>query len=233
MFLVWNNAVIFCRIALDIDECNSKICTNGTCHNTAGSFSCVCSAGYIGRGCGIFLGASTGASVRPTDVHNTYTLSNTLVSYIVLSVALLAFVLCMIMVLYSRHLKRNSRKLENSGDAGDSQTNAEHMTGILNGDVHRRELGCLSNAIPLAEFEPNSPVISSQRATGSTLSCSMTFNAAYQFCEERPPPILCNDLQAQLAAATSPESDSSHYMTSSDACANPGHRKDSCTVPAL
>lgn len=40
--------VLFCFLALDIDECiqNGVLCKNGRCVNTDGSFQCICNAGF-------------------------------------------------------------------------------------------------------------------------------------------------------------------------------------------
>jgi len=41
----------------DIDEClnNTNICGAGTCYNNQGSFSCVCSDGYFGAQCQVWV----------------------------------------------------------------------------------------------------------------------------------------------------------------------------------
>ena len=41
----------FSYFFLDINECLTSLChSEGTCANTAGSFTCACNAGYTGNG---------------------------------------------------------------------------------------------------------------------------------------------------------------------------------------
>jgi len=51
----WNTVVTVMLIVADVDECQAAVpvCGAGAlavCHNTPGSYSCTCIAGYIGDG---------------------------------------------------------------------------------------------------------------------------------------------------------------------------------------
>ena len=208
---------------LDIDECNSKICTNGLCHNTAGSFSCVCNIGYTGKGCDVLLEMLTNDSEGSSS-----TLSTPLVSYIVISVASFTFMLGVIMLLYSRHLQHKYRKSkEDPEDVDEIQLDSEHTGNVLNSDVKHHTSGITCNAIGLNTIVPNSQALatSCQSLPRSAGPCNdMTDNQAYGIVTT-PARIAYEDVQPHLPTTVVPDSSDAHSMTNNNAYGIPQFRE--------